>query len=198
MAFGGALETVRVLLRKTAGSPTSGASREAILPLPKTEVAAGEAVDPSAAPTAPENELAAIAEAVLEGHAELDRTVSQLRELCVALCCNQAPADPGPAALIEEFEAQLILHLAAEEAEEFFGSLVTEQPSLLQRVERLQAEHVEMAEALDRLREFAKRGPPGPGLAGRITQFLDRFDTHEHAENELMQEFFLLDQGGAG
>jgi Hemerythrin HHE cation binding domain len=172
--------------------------------LPKTELvtkAAGEQIDPSSAPTAesaPSNELALIAEAVLEDHAELDKTVSQLRELCVALCCNQAPADPGPAALIEEFEAQLILHLAAEEAEEFFGSLVTDQPSLLQRVERLQAEHGEMAETLDQLLEFAKSGPSWPELAVRLIRFLDGFDAHEHAENALMQEFFLLDQGGSG
>jgi hypothetical protein len=182
----------------------SGASREAIMSLPKTEVvpiAAGEQIDPSSAPTAesaPSIELAFIAEAVLEDHAELDKTVSQLRELCLALCGNQAIADPGPAALIEEFECQLILHLAAEEAEEFFGSLVTEQPSLLLRVERLQAEHGRMAEALDQVLESAKSGAPGPELAERITRFLNWFDAHEHAENALMQEFFLLDQGGCG
>lgn len=142
----------------------------------------------------PSDDLAAIAEAVLHEHAELDRTVSQLRELCATLTCSQAPVDSGPAELIEEFEAQLILHLAAEEADEFFGSLVTERPSMLQRVERLQAEHLEMAEALDQLREFAKRGPPGPELAGRIAQFLDRFDTHEQIESALMRKFFLLDE----
>lgn len=148
--------------------------------------------------TAPEDELAAIAEAVLEAHAELDKTVSQLRELCVTLCGSGAPAGPDPAALIEGFESQLILHLAAEEAEEFFGSLVTEQPSLLQRVERLQDEHLRMAEALGRIVESAKSGAPGPKLAERITRFLDWFDAHEHAENALMQEFFVLDQGGSG
>jgi hypothetical protein len=164
-------------------------------------IAAGEQIDLSSAQTAePESgdELALIAEAVLEDHAELDKTVVRLRELCVALCGNQAPTDPGPAVLVEEFEFQLIPHFAAEEAEEFFGSLVTDQPSLLQQVERLQDDHVEMAEALDALQKFAESGPSGPELAARITQFLDRFDAHEHAENTLMQEFFLLDQGGGG
>ncbi len=145
-----------------------------------------------------ESELAGITEAVLEGHAELDKTVSRLRGLCVALHDGHTPADGDPASLIEEFEAQLLPHFAAEEAEEFFGSLVTDQPSLLKRVELLQDDHIGMAEALDALQNFAESGPTGPDLAVRITQFLDRFDAHEHAENELMQEFFLLDQGGGG
>lgn len=148
--------------------------------------------------SATENELALVAEAVLEGHAELDKTVLRLRGMCVVLRDGHTPADGDPASLIEEFEAQLLPHFAAEEAEEFFGSLVTDQPSLLKRVERLQDDHVEMAEALDALQKFAESGPSGPELAARITQFLDRLDEHEHAENTLMQEFYTLDKGGGG
>lgn len=143
-------------------------------------------------------ELGAIAEMVLEDHAELQGAAARLRELCVALRAEAASADLGACVLIEEFEDLLIPHFAAEQAEEFFGSLVTEEPRLLQRVERLQAEHWEMAEALDRIAEFARGLPPGPLLAARLTQLLDSFDTHEHAENELMQDFLLLDKGGDG
>jgi hypothetical protein len=163
--------------------------------------AAGEQIDVSSARTTEPgsgDELALIAEAVLEDHAELDKTVALLRELCLALCGNQAPTDPDPAVLIEKFEFQLIPHFAAEEAEEFFGSLVTDQPSLLQQVERLQGEHLEMADALDQLLEFAKSEPSWPELAVRLTRFLDRFDAHEHAENALMQEFLVLEGGGSG
>ena len=71
-------------------------------------------------------------------------------------------------------------------------------PTQLKRVERLQDDHVEMAEALDALQKFAVSGPSGSELAARITQFLDRFDAHEHAENTLMQEFYTLDKGGGG
>jgi hypothetical protein len=148
--------------------------------------------------SSPGSELAVIAEAVLEDHAELDKTVAQLRSLCVALCGTHPPADPTPAALVEEFEAHLIVHFAAEEAEEFFGSLVTEEPRLLQRVERLQAEHHDMVQALGHLVDFAQGGPPGPELAVRLGNFLEWFDAHEEAENALMQEFFLLDEGGDG
>jgi CBS domain-containing protein len=51
-----------------------------------------------------------------------------------------------------------------------------------------------MAEALDRLLEFAQTGPPNRDLAARLTRFLDWFDAHEHAENALMQELLLLDE----
>lgn len=139
------------------------------------------------------DELAVVAEAVLEDHEKLDATVARLRKLCAALAHDQAAADPAAAALIEEFEAQLIPHFLAEQAEEYFGSLVTDQPRLLEQVQHLQAEHAEMAETLGKLLEFTQTGPPGPDLARRLTRFLDQFDAHEHAENTLMQEFLLLD-----
>jgi hypothetical protein len=140
-------------------------------------------------------ELVTIAKAVLDDHVDLDKMVTRLRAVCRALHEGRTLVEPEPAMLIEEFESQLIPHFAAEQAEEYFGSLVTEQPRLLRRVERLQAEHAELAEALERLMEFARSDDRGPGLGGRLGQFLDWFEAHEHAENELMQEFLLLDEG---
>jgi hypothetical protein len=151
-----------------------------------------------AASAASSSELAVSSEAVREDHAELDKTVLRLRGMCVVLRGGHAPADADPAGLIEAFEGQLIHHFAAEEAKEFFGSLVTDEPRLLQRVQRLQADHGAMAGALDRLLVFAQGGPPAPKLAVRLARFLDWFDLHHLAENALMQEFFLLDQGGGG
>jgi hypothetical protein len=51
---------------------------------------------------------------------------------------------------------------------------------------------VTMAESLDQLVEFANEGPPPRELAERIERFLDRFDTHERAENALMADFIRL------
>jgi hypothetical protein len=142
-------------------------------------------------------ELSGFAEAVRADHADLDELVIRLRRLCTSLRDYDRGDDCDPGALIEEFESELIPHFATEQAEEFFGSLSTEQPRLLLRVERLQDEHRQMAEAVDHLLEFAT-SDPGPELALRLEHFLDLFDAHEHAENELMQEFFLLDEGVAG
>lgn len=182
------------LASNEAVAPTTSTPAEAARASPVTPE--GDHVDGSVKAT-PSGELADIAKAVLEDHAELDRTVTRLRELCVSLGNGRVPADVDPAGLIEEFEEQLILHLAAEEAEEFFGSLVTEEPRLLGRVASLQTEHGEMADVLDHLVEFARGRPPDSVVAARLTEFLDRFDAHEQAENALMQEFFLLDEGGS-
>jgi hypothetical protein len=164
-------------------------------------IVASERIGVSPAPnveSGPENELALITDAVLGDHAALDRTVVRLRELCMALAGDHAAAGTAAAALIEEFESQLLPHFVAEEADEFFGSLVAEEPRLLQLVERLEAQHEEMADTLDDLLRFALSRPPGPELASRLNQFLDRFDEHEHAENALLQDSLLLDEGGGG
>lgn len=140
--------------------------------------------------------LASIIEAVRADHVEIRETVKRLNDLCTQLWCSEVPLDPSPAALIEEFGALLIPHFATEEIGEFFGSLVTEEPRLLHRVERLEAEHRDMLEALDHLLVFAKDEPVAPDLATRLANFLNWFEAHEHTENALMQEFLLLDEGG--
>jgi hypothetical protein len=140
-----------------------------------------------------------VAEAVLENYPELTRTVTRLRGLCVTLRDHPEPADPALSALIEEFASQVSRHFAAEEREGgLVGGGARGQPHLVQRIDRLQHEHWEMAQALDRLLEFARSEPPAPELAQRVGTFLDWFDAHEHAENALMQDFLLVDEGGGG
>lgn len=143
-------------------------------------------------------ELGLIAEAVLADHAELVRATARLREMCSALTGSDAPVDTEPAGLLEEFENELLPHFAAEELEEFCGSLVTEEPRLLGQLGRLQAEHTDIASALDHLLELARTRPPGRTLAVRLGRFLQLFEDHEHAENALMQELVLLDEGTSG
>ena len=143
-------------------------------------------------------ELVSAAATVLEDHADLYRTVARLRQLCGELREGRALATREVVGFLQDFEEQLIPHFAAEEAEEFFGSLVTDQPRLLRQVERLQAEHDEMAGGMERLLELAASGSVGPDLALRLERFLDQFEAHEHAENALMQEFVLLDEGAGG
>lgn len=142
------------------------------------------------------SEISLIAEAVRDDHAELQCMMMRLRKLSDASQQDRTPADPEPAALLEDFEDLLLIHFAAEEAEEFFGSLVTDQPRLLDRLSRLQREHGELAGMADELIEFARREPHLNELSARIECFLDRLDAHEHAENALMQELILLDEGG--
>jgi signal transduction histidine kinase len=142
------------------------------------------------------SQVSLIAEVVRDDHAELERMIARLRALSDVPVQERTPADPEPAALIEQFEDLLLIHFAAEEAEEFFGSLVTDQPWLLDRIGRLQREHGQLATALDDLLEFARSEPRVTELTAHVERFLGRLDAHERAENALMQDLILLDEGG--
>jgi hypothetical protein len=69
---------------------------------------------------------------------------------------------------------------------------------MLQRVERLQAEHEEIAAALGQALELGQSRPPSSELAMHIAHILDMFDAHERAEKALIQELVLVDEGGSG
>jgi len=141
--------------------------------------------------------FAGVAEAMLDGYAGIDVRIQQLRELCVALRDGQGPTPADPAELIEDLECEVIPHFAAEQLEEFFGSLITDDPSLLDRVARLQAEHGELAEAFGRLVKLAECKTPPLALAEGVELLLDRLEAHEQAERTLMQRFVQLDEIGS-
>lgn len=137
------------------------------------------------------DQSAATVGAVLDDHAGLMGAAKKLRELCAAVP-RGALSWVGP---IEEFRARLLAHFAAEETDDFFGSLVR-QPGLLTRVHRLQAEHADLAFAADCLVTLARTEGRKSDLAARVVRFLDRFEVHEHAENALLRQFLLTDEGG--
>lgn len=134
-------------------------------------------------------EFSIVAQAVREDHADLNELVAKLRALAASLRDGQD--------LLEEFEAELIPHFASEQAEEYFGSLIAEQPHLLRQVEQLQRDHEQLTEDLDRLTQLAANAR-GSELGPRLERFLDAFEAHERAENALLQEFCLMDEGENG
>jgi len=145
----------------------------------------------------PNTELASLVDAVRASHDELDHSIIELREVCTVLRTGGSPDTELPP-LLERFSEELLLHLAEEELEETFGSLLTDQPRVLYRVERLQKEHVDMTDTVTRLVELCRSESAGIDLAVRIDQLLDKLAVHEHAENTLMQELVLLDEGDSG
>jgi hemerythrin len=134
-----------------------------------------------------------MAKAVVDDHAELVRAANALRDRCELACKGRAQ---DLARFIEEFQERLLIHFAAEESEEFLGSLVRDQPGLLKRAQRLQDEHGEIAFVLECLVGLAATDPREPEVAALTIRFLDRFEVHEHAENALLQELVLTDEGG--
>jgi Hemerythrin HHE cation binding domain len=160
-----------------------------------------EQLHPSVASVAdaePPSEPAIVLQTLLHDHTELQQQVARLRGLCLALGGSQAPADPGASALVEEFAYLLIAHFAAEQASEFFEDLARDQPEVLQRVVRLQTEHVEIAAALGQVLEFCERRPAGSELSTCLTDILDMLDAHERAEKALIRDLVSLDERGGG
>lgn len=134
-----------------------------------------------------------VAMALVDERAHLDQHIARLRVFCAALRHDRVTADP--IALIEELECELVSYLAIEDLEVFWGSLVTDDPPLRARVERLQAEHDDLAEALDHLMELAGWKPPSPpALAEEFERFLDALQAHERAETAFMQELVEIDE----
>jgi hypothetical protein len=145
-----------------------------------------------------ERPLGLLAEAVLGENAELMKEAAGLQWLCRALIQGSLPGGFELEKRLEEFEERLLLHFAAEEAEEFFGTLMTDQPSFLQRAAEAEAEHAELLLELDELLDTGQAEAPSRELAVRLLRFLERLDAHEHAEKELLQDLVLLEEGGEG
>jgi hypothetical protein len=164
-------------------------------------IAVAERIASSLAPIAeiePSGESAVGVESLLDDHTELRRMVVRLRRLCRTLSRNRAPADPSAAILVEEFAYLLIAHFAAEQASEFLENLSRDEPRMLQRIERLQDEHGEIAAALGQALELGQSSHPGTELAMHLTHVLDMFEAHERAERAFIRDLLLVDAGGTG
>ena len=123
----------------------------------------------------------------------LDTTLHRVGDLCQAL--QQGRADVEPAALFSQLRVDLVLHFALEEADSYFGVVLRERPSLSHTLTRLRQEHAAMLEQLETLQGLVGDSLRWPELARPTAELVDAFRKHEHEEAELIQEFFLRDDG---
>lgn len=137
------------------------------------------------------------ATAVVADHERLRLATDRLRALGSALR-DAFSEELEPRALLEEFRGQIAEHFAAEESDGYFGELATELPSLNAHVGRLRTDHRRMLELTNDLLRLADDEAGYVELAGGITRLLDHLRSHEHAENLLLQEYFLRDDRGGG
>jgi hypothetical protein len=100
--------------------------------------------------------------------------------------------------LIREFTVRLGEHFSAEEADGYFGALISGRPSLLPRVERLRSEHAEIIRTLEDLPLLVAEAIMSVDLAPRLGNVLDLLQEHERRENLLMQAYLLRDEGVPG
>jgi len=136
--------------------------------------------------------------AVIAEHDALNATAARMRGLCKALTHEKKPPLVEIDRLLGRFSADLSANFATEEQDGYFGSLVSLRPAFDARVAHLHAEHVHLVETVDALRKRARTVRTDPQLGLLLGRTLDQFQAHEHSENRLLQEFFLLDEGGEG
>ena len=136
--------------------------------------------------------------AVLAEHDALRATVARMRGLCGALSCEKKPPLVEIDRLLDGFSADLSANFATEEQDGYFGSLVDARPECDGLVAHLHAEHVLLTDAVEALRNRARSVERDPQLGLLLGRTLDQFQAHERSENRLLQDFFLLDEGGEG
>ena len=146
--------------------------------------------------TPPVPNLFGRATAVAADHAHLRTVWKRLREIVHSGGLAFHPrADASK--LIDQFASELREHFAAEEADGYFGALVDERPELHTLVERLRQEHREMLELVAALLAPLEGGEASD-RDSVMRDLLDRFQHHERAEAQMLQEFFGRDDGGEG
>jgi hypothetical protein len=123
----------------------------------------------------------------------LEATLRRVGDLYQALRLGRADLDP--AAVLAELRVDLVLHFALEEANAYFGVVLRERPSLSHDIVRLRHEHAAILERLEALAGLATDSLRWPELAERTVELIDAFRAHERQEAELLQEFFLRDDG---
>ena len=132
-------------------------------------------------------------------HERLSVKLRRLHQLCKALESEQPALGPelDPVTLIAELLAALTRHFAIEEADAYFGTIVSERPSVQHKIAGLKLEHTAMLSVLVELRLLAEDDGRWKELAVPILRLIAQLQAHEHTENELLQEFMLRDEGSS-
>ena len=87
---------------------------------------------------------------VHDQHLALRRTFQRLREICADAGVRD-PAGRVLARMIGELHRQMLDHFAAEEAGEYFGTIVADCPWQQATIARIRAEHRQMLRSLEKL-----------------------------------------------
>lgn len=125
----------------------------------------------------------------------LRSTIGRLRLLCHLLQSEGSCSVLEARHLLSDFSAQLSVYFGAEEDNGYFGTITVDCPSLGPQVVALEHAHDELRDSVASLRRFARDEGETIELGCRIEHVLDGFEQHEHKENDLLQEFFLRDEG---
>jgi hypothetical protein len=123
----------------------------------------------------------------------LDSTLRRVSDLAEDLQSGRLTSDPR--LLLSELRVDWELHFALEEADAHFGVVLRERPSLSHEIVELKREHGALLAELEALRSQATDTEHWATLATPAAALMGRFVAHEHKEAELLQDFFLRDDG---
>ena len=123
-------------------------------------------------------------------HQTLSTTLRQLREMCLALQAGSTELGPDPRPLLAALQLNLERHFATEEADDYFGAVAQERPSLLPSIAGLRAEHTAMLEAIAALSALSAEESRWAELSTPTLRLIEQLRAHEHAESVLLQDFF--------
>lgn len=135
---------------------------------------------------------------VVAGATALRSTIVRLRGLSRSLTSEAPQAPTGVHELLSRFADQLSGYFDPEETSDHHGTIGEGRPDLGGKLEGLEHGHSELRDSVAALGRFAHEEGEAGELGRRIDHVVDDFEQQEHGENELLQEFFLRDEGGAG
>jgi hypothetical protein len=120
--------------------------------------------------------------AILKDHDHLGITLRELKALCSEL-------EPGR--LLSALRTDLTQHFSAEEGEDYFGTVVAEDPQLEAEIDALKAEHATMLDAVGVLAELATDPARWTDLPGPTRLLVMQLERHEGSESKLLRSFFF-------
>lgn len=130
--------------------------------------------------------------AIWKEHEHLGTTLRELKALCAALEDGQGvPQSLEPAGLFVALEVDLKQHFTAEESDDYFGTVMAEDPGLELEIAALKSEHATMLNAVDMLVHLAADPGRWAHLPGPTRLLITQLERHEGSESKLLRRFFF-------
>lgn len=134
---------------------------------------------------------------IVAGTEALRLTIDRLRRVSHSLLGHVPEGAVEARSLLSDFAAQVSDYLDAEDTSGYHGTIRAGHPGTERHVDGLERGHDELRDSVAAIRRFARDGGEGRELGHRIDELVADFERKEHAENELLQEFFLRDEGSS-
>lgn len=127
----------------------------------------------------------------------LRASVVTLRDVSASLRGEKSQDCAAAGRALGGLSVTLSSYFDAEENGGYFAGIVDDCPAFKIRISSLEETHEYLLHSIASALRIADRAEQSqmPALANRIDRILSDLERHEHAENELVQDFFLNDQG---